>query len=82
MEAYYNEQYFDYQKEQGRFAAKFMQQFFEPYIDVSDNLLDFGCGGGFLLHELNAANKLGIEINAAARKHATDELKIKIDKLR
>jgi len=76
MENYYNEQYFDYQKEQGLFAAKVMKQFFEPYIGANDNLLDFGCGGGFLLNELNANNKLGIEINPAARKYANDELKI------
>lgn len=76
MESYYNEEYFDYQREQGQFAAKVMQQFFEPYIGLNDNLLDFGCGGGFLLNELKAKNKLGIEINAAARKHALDEFKI------
>lgn len=76
MENYYNEQYFDYQKEQGLFAAKAMKQFFEPYISANDNLLDFGCGGGFLLNELKAKNKLGIEINASARKYAKEELKI------
>lgn len=76
MENYYNEQYFGYQKEQGEFAAKVMKQFFEPYVTANDNLLDFGCGGGFLLNELIAKKKLGIEINETARKHANDELKI------
>lgn len=77
MDSYYNEEYFDYQKEQGEFAAKMMKQFFEPYVAANNNLLDFGCGGGFLLNELNAANKAGIEINAAARKHALDAFNIK-----
>jgi len=76
MEEYYDEKYFDYQKEQGSFAAKIMCQFFQPYIKPSDAVLDFGCGGGFLLNELNASNKLGIEINATARKYALDELSI------
>ncbi len=76
MDKYYDQAYFNYQREQGQFAAKAMFQFFQPYIKSSDALLDFGCGGGFLLNELKANDKIGIEINPAARKYAEDELDI------
>ena len=29
-------------------------------------VLDFGCGGGYLLHNLTCAEKAGIEVNPAA----------------
>lgn len=77
MEAYYDESYFNFQKEQGEFAAKAMFHFFQPYIKERDAVLDFGCGGGFLLNELKAKLKVGIEINETARKYAAKEFKLK-----
>lgn len=67
MEFQYDEKYFAYQKQHGAFAAEAMAHFFQPYISDSDKVLDFGCGGGFLLKKLTAAQKKGIEINATAR---------------
>lgn len=70
MEQYYDDKYFAFQKEQGEFAAEMMFHFFQPYIKPEDAVLDFGCGGGFLLNKINCGQKLGIEINAHARKNA------------
>ena len=43
---------------------------FEPYISKEDTVLDFGCGGGFLLEKINCAKKIGFEINSHARERA------------
>jgi SAM-dependent methyltransferase len=72
MEQYYDDKYFEFQKEQGEFAAEMMFQFFQPYIKAGDAVLDFGCGGGFLLNKITCGQKLGIEINPYARKNAAD----------
>lgn len=48
----------------GGWANAFM---FAPYVGSEDRVIDFGCGGGDLLAGLTCAERLGIEINAAAR---------------
>lgn len=45
---FYREEYFQYQKKTGLDNKKITEQF-SKYIDFSDSVLDFGCGGGFLL---------------------------------
>jgi SAM-dependent methyltransferase len=42
----------------------------QPYISADDDILDFGCSGGFLLHVLNAKKKIGVEINPHAKEFA------------
>ena len=77
MEDYYNEKYFnDYQKIIGEFGGIANTFKFEKYIKASDSILDFGCGGGFLLKNLEAKTKVGIEINPIARDYCNKELKI------
>jgi SAM-dependent methyltransferase len=46
---------------------------FEPFLQGATRLLDFGCGAGYLLAGLDAPEKLGIEINAAARERAAEK---------
>lgn len=41
--------------------------FWFSHIHPEDSVLDFGCGGGYLLSLLSASYKLGVEINPAAR---------------
>lgn len=58
--------YFTYQN---RFAAKraaLKARRIEKYIKETDRVLDFGCGGGWLLASLNCAVRVGIEPNRAA----------------
>ena len=40
---------------------------YQPYVGKNDVVLDFGCGGGYLLAQLECGRKIGIEINPAAR---------------
>lgn len=47
---------------------------FENYINDTDILMDFGCGGGYLLNNFNNKIKFGYEIN----QHARDECRKKI----
>lgn len=67
---HYNQDYFDWQKNIGSFGGMANLFKFEKYISHSDNVVDFGCGGGYLLKQINAKEKLGIEINDIAREKA------------
>jgi SAM-dependent methyltransferase len=66
----YDKDYFKYQKKIGEFGAKINKYKVQKYVKPSDIVLDFGCGGGYLLAELNAAKKIGIEVNPFAIKEA------------
>jgi SAM-dependent methyltransferase len=52
---------------------------FECFLDPNDVLLDFGCGGGFLLRALSCASRYGIEVNPAARAEAARNSNIYAD---
>ena len=76
MKSYYNEDYFKWQSEIGKFGGKANLFKFVDYIRIKDKVVDFGSGGGYLLNELTCAEKIGIEINPEARKSAS-KLEIK-----
>ncbi len=69
-EEYYDENYFAFQKPLGEFGAKIKRKMFAPYIKKDMTVLEFGSGGGYLLKEMEAKEKLGIEINDMAREEA------------
>lgn len=69
---HYDEKYFTWQKSSGEFGAKADQFKFIEHINENDNVIDFGCGGGYLLSSINCKNKIGIEINEIARKQAKE----------
>lgn len=71
-EEYYDEQYFAYQKDMGRFGAKVKADMFQPYIRDGMTVVEFGSGGGYLLDRLCAREKMGIEINDVARAAAKE----------
>ncbi|MEA2363958.1 MAG: hypothetical protein QOD71_3103 [Thermoleophilaceae bacterium] len=68
--AHYDERYFEWQRPIGEFAGWADLTKFQPHVRPSDTVIDFGCGGGYLLDRLTAANKLGIEPNPSARADA------------
>jgi SAM-dependent methyltransferase len=70
---HYDASYFAWQLEHsgGSASALFDSWKFEPFLRPSDVLLDFGCGGGFLLRALSCKSKYGVEVNAVARKEAS-----------
>lgn len=69
-EAHYDAKYFDWQREIGEFAGQANRFKFEPHVRPSDRVLDFGCGGGFLLAAIPCAERKGVEINPVARAEA------------
>ena len=67
VNTHYDQEYFDWQSEIGRFGGWANVSKFEKFVSPDTKVLDFGCGGGFLLGNLNSGEKLGIEINPVAR---------------
>jgi len=65
---HYNKEYFTWQMKVGRFGAKANKFKFIKSVKEEFTILDFGCGGGYLLKELNCKKKLAVEPNPEARK--------------
>jgi len=63
---HYDDKYFDWHKSISEFGGWANRSKFSKFIKESDTILDFGCGGGFLLDGFNVSKKIGIEINPAA----------------
>lgn len=63
--------YFEYQNRYAAKRAALKYQRFSKYISAQDMVLDFGCGGGWLLAEADCAVRVGVEVNQSA--HATCE---------
>ncbi len=68
--AHYGADYFEWQRESGRFGGWANVDKYRDTIGPSARVLDFGCGGGFLVANLACAERFGIEPNAAAREMA------------
>lgn len=68
--AHYDAVYFDWQRQIGAFGAREVLSRFQPHIRPSDRVLDFGCGGGYLLTALTCGERCGVEVNPAARAEA------------
>jgi SAM-dependent methyltransferase len=62
--------YFDWQNQNGEFSGKMEARKFKAYVRPTDAVLDFGCGGGHVLRNLDCARRVGVEINPAARSAA------------
>ncbi len=62
--------YFARQRKAGEIGATLNLRFFVDHIPPEASLVDFGCGGGCMLMELAAREKLGIEPNNEARRAA------------
>lgn len=67
---YYNKKYFDWQKKAGLYGAQQDLWMYEPFIKENDKVLDFGCGGGYILEKTKCRFKYGVDINPEARKAA------------
>ena len=67
---HYDAQYFDWQRSIGAFGGKVGRSVYQAYVRPTDRVVDFGCGGGFLLRELRCAERRGVEINPSAREEA------------
>lgn len=59
-------EYFCQQVKTGKHIALWNSFLWQSHISENDDVLDFGCGGGFLLSGLRARKKVGVEVNPAA----------------
>ncbi|MFN8476043.1 MAG: class I SAM-dependent methyltransferase [Anaerolineae bacterium] len=66
---HYDERYFAWQATGGEFGGWANLTKFSAFIRPQDDVLDFGCGGGYLLKNLGCRRRVGVEVNSAA--HAT-----------
>ena len=62
----YDKTYFVWQTESGKFGGRANSFLFKKFVKLEDTVIDFGCGGGYLLSKLKCKNRLGIEINENA----------------
>ncbi|HXX16647.1 MAG TPA: class I SAM-dependent methyltransferase [Candidatus Eremiobacteraceae bacterium] len=70
MTSHYEESYFRYQSRIGEFGGWANISKFAEFITPGAKVLDFGCGGGYLLAHLKCTQKVGIEVNPFAREVA------------
>jgi SAM-dependent methyltransferase len=66
VSTHYDDKYFDWQASIGEFGGWANQSKFRDYISGESRVLDFGCGGGFLLKNLQCRKRVGVEVNPAA----------------
>ena len=69
--SHYNEKYFIWQRGGGHMSGVLDRWKFEHYAGSAKTILDFGCGGRFILEKLEAKKKYGVEINPFAREEAS-----------
>lgn len=63
---HYDENYYKWQKKAGISEAEIDIWKYDIYVKDYYTVLDYGCGGGFMLDKLKCKNKYGIEINEFA----------------
>ena len=63
-------EYFRWQNQRAALTGPIEARKFQPFIRCQDAVLDFGCGAGHILRNLNCARRVGIEANPAAREAA------------
>jgi SAM-dependent methyltransferase len=66
VSTHYNSRYFDWQSAVGEFGGWANQSKFSAHISGESRVLDFGCGGGFLLKNLACRKRVGVEVNPSA----------------
>ncbi len=72
-ESHYNEAYFQWQHKAGEFGGKADLFKFKGHVKPDSDILEFGCGGGYLLKNISTSGKkIGIEINPSAREIAEE----------
>jgi SAM-dependent methyltransferase len=67
---HYDQTYYSWQSSIGEFGGWANRTKFEKHIESHHSVIDFGCGGGFLLKGLACNGKIGIEVNETARRSA------------
>ena len=63
--------YFEWQNKNAEFTGRIEARKFAKYVKPSDAVLDFGCGGGHILRNLECTRRVGIDLNPSALQVAT-----------
>lgn len=63
---HYNEKYFSFINDSSMYSSIIDKFKFESEVKSTDKIVDFGCGGGYMLSALEAAEKIGVEVNEVA----------------
>jgi len=64
------ERYYAYQSRDADVMTRLVARKFSGNVCASDSVIDFGCGGGYLLKALSCGQRFGVEVNPAARRVA------------
>ncbi|MBI0477198.1 class I SAM-dependent methyltransferase [Sphingomonas sp. MA1305] len=64
------EDYFAWQNQIGDLGGKLSARAYLPYMKPGARVLDFGCGGGWVLRNIPNVERNGVEINVAAHEQA------------
>jgi SAM-dependent methyltransferase len=72
MKNYYDKSYFSWQKRIGAFGGKANLFKFKDFIKPNNTVIDFGCGGGYLLNNVICKHKIGVEVNEEAIRTAKE----------
>jgi len=67
---HYDDAYFRWQQDVGRFGGWANLPKFQHQVDPTHDVLDFGCGGGYLLARLECQSRIGVEVNPSAADQA------------
>lgn len=73
---HYDDSYFAWQSSNGQLNANLERWKFTPFVKPTDVVLDFGCGGGYILAGLACRGRYGVEVNPIARIEAERVLKV------
>ena len=77
--SHYNEAYFnDFQMKIGQFGGVAELFKFQKHIRPTDFVMDYGCGGGFLINNIKCRKKLGFEINSSAINFIKENFNFKV----
>lgn len=76
VNAHYGPSYFAWQRSGGELSAIADRWKFEPFISPDDVVLDFGCGGGYLLSTFLCRGRYGVELNEIARQEAPEDINV------
>lgn len=69
---HYDADYFKWQGAIGEFGGWANLDKFSDHLREDLTIVDFGCGGGYLLNNIRCKEKIGIEVNETARKKASE----------
>lgn len=70
MSNHYGKKYYEWQKKSGELGGALDTWKFQPYIKNDDSVLDFGCGGGYIIERLTCRRRAGVDINPVVRREA------------